>query len=156
MFWDAIWSISQSLAPWLFLGTAVTGLLHIFLPPNFLKKHLTGQRSVIKAVTFGVPMPLCSCGVIPAGLGLKKEGASDGAAIGFLISTPQTGVDSIMVSASFLGWPFAVFKVLSAFVTGWIGGSLCNFGTKDSVVSSTANSSKPKATVRDSSRQSCP
>jgi uncharacterized membrane protein YraQ (UPF0718 family)/copper chaperone CopZ len=69
-------------------------------------------------------MPLCSCGVIPAGLGLKKQGASDGAAVGFLISTPQTGVDSLLVSASFLGWPFAAFKVFSAVVTGLAGGLL--------------------------------
>jgi uncharacterized protein len=62
--------------------------------------------------------------VIPAGIGLKKDGASNGAAIGFLISTPQTGVDSILVSASFLGWPFALFKVLSAAVTGIVGGLL--------------------------------
>jgi uncharacterized membrane protein YraQ (UPF0718 family)/copper chaperone CopZ len=70
----------------------------------------------------GVPMPLCSCGVIPAGIGLREDGASRGSAIGFLISTPQTGVDSILVSASFLGWPFALFKVGSAALTGFIGG----------------------------------
>jgi hypothetical protein len=71
----------------------------------------------------GVPLPLCSCGVIPAGLGLKKDGASDGAAIGFLISTPQTGVDSLLVSASFLGWPFTIFKCVSALVMGLAGGA---------------------------------
>ena len=79
---------------------------------------------MLKAVGIGVPLPLCSCGVIPAGLGLKKDGASDGACIAFLISTPQTGVDSILVSGSFLGWPFAVFKVLVAAVTGVVGGWL--------------------------------
>ena len=121
-----LWQISLSLAPWLVVGMAITGLLHSVLPPNFLKNHLTGKGSVLKAVILGVPMPLCSCGVIPAGLGLKKDGASDGAALGFLISTPQTGVDSIMVSASFLGWPFALFKVVSAFVTGLVGGLLAN------------------------------
>jgi uncharacterized membrane protein YraQ (UPF0718 family)/copper chaperone CopZ len=79
---------------------------------------------VLQAVGLGVPLPLCSCGVIPAGLGLKKDGASDGACIAFLISTPQTGVDSILVSGSFLGWPFALFKVLAAAVTGLVGGWL--------------------------------
>jgi uncharacterized membrane protein YraQ (UPF0718 family) len=69
-----------------------------------------------------VPLPLCSYGVIPAALGLRRDGAGKGAAIGFLISTPQTGVDSILVSASFLGLPFALFKVLSAFVMGIVGG----------------------------------
>ena len=147
--WNAVWSISESLAPWLFLGTAVTGLLHVYLPSNFLRKHLTGQRSVLKAVAFGVPMPLCSCGVIPTGLGLKKEGASDGAAIGFLISTPQTGIDSIMVSASFLGWPFAIFKVLSAFITGWIGGALSNYGDTDAKTQSSSAGTETKVTIRD-------
>jgi uncharacterized membrane protein YraQ (UPF0718 family)/copper chaperone CopZ len=78
---------------------------------------------VAKAVALGVPLPLCSCGVIPTGLGLKKDGASDGAAVGFLISTPQTGVDSLLVSASFLGWPFTIFKWASALIMGLVGGA---------------------------------
>lgn len=79
-----------------------------------------------KAVLVGVPLPLCSCGVIPAGLGLHKDGAGKGATVGFLISTPQTGIDSILVSASFLGWPFALLKVAAAFVTGILGGTAAN------------------------------
>ena len=94
-------------------------------------------------------MPLCSCGVIPTGLGLKKEGASDGAAIGFLISTPQTGVDSIMVSASFLGWPFAIFKVLSAFITGWVGGAVSNYDATKPEPSSHQITSEAKRTIRE-------
>ena len=119
---EAIWNITIELAPWLFLGTAIAALLHGLLPADFVHRHLHGRGSVAKAVLLGVPLPLCSCGVIPAGLGLKKDGASNGASIGFLISTPQTGVDSILVSASMLGWPFALFKVLSATVTGLVGG----------------------------------
>jgi uncharacterized membrane protein YraQ (UPF0718 family)/copper chaperone CopZ len=114
------------LAPWLLLGTFIASLLHGLLPHDFVKRHLRGRGSVAKAVALGVPLPLCSCGVIPAGLGLKKDGASNGASVGFLISTPQTGVDSILVSASFLGWPFALFKVLSATVTGLVGGFLAD------------------------------
>jgi uncharacterized membrane protein YraQ (UPF0718 family)/copper chaperone CopZ len=79
-------------------------------------------------------MPLCSCGVIPAAIGLKKEGASDGASTGFLISTPQTGIDSIFVSATFLGWPFAIFKVISAFITGILGGIAVNMASENSPV----------------------
>jgi len=78
----------------------------------------------VKSVLLGVPLPLCSCGVIPAGIGLKNDGASDGAAVGFLISTPQTGIDSVLVSASFFGWPFAIFKMFAAAVTGIVGGWL--------------------------------
>ncbi len=128
-----IWQVILELAPWLFLGAGVAGILHVFVPSNFISKHLgaNNRSSVIKAVLFGVPMPLCSCGVIPAAIGLKKDGASDGASTGFLISTPQTGVDSILVSGSFLGWPFAIFKVFAAFTTGIIGGFLVN--RKDSL-----------------------
>lgn len=110
------------LAPWLLLGAAVGGLLHVLLPPGLLKGHLRGAWGVVKAVALGVPMPLCSCGVIPVGVSLKRSGASGGSVVGFLISTPQTGVDSILVAASLLGWPFALFKVAAAAVTGVVGG----------------------------------
>ena len=122
------WAILLALAPWLLLGMLIAGLLHILLPEGFIKRHLGARRfaSVFKAVAVGIPMPLCSCGVIPAALGLKKDGASNGAATGFLISTPQTGVDSILVSATFLGWPFALFKVLSALFSGLCGGIIVN------------------------------
>jgi hypothetical protein len=119
----AIWQVWLQLSPWLLLGAAAAGLLHVLLPRDFARRQFRGLSGVTKAVALGVPLPLCSCGVIPAGLGLKKDGASDGAAVGFLISTPQTGVDSLLVSASFLGWPFTIFKCVSALVMGLIGGA---------------------------------
>ena len=122
--WAALWSVLLELAPWLLFGMLFAGLLHGFVPAGFVRRQLRGTSGVFKAVLLGVPLPLCSCGVIPAGLGLKKDGASDGASVGFLISTPQTGVDSILVSASFLGWPFAIFKMIAAGVTGVLGGLL--------------------------------
>jgi len=123
-FFISTWDILLALAPWLLLGAFVAGVLHVLLPADFLRKQLTGRAGVLKAVGLGVPLPLCSCGVIPVGLQLKKSGASNGAIVAFLISTPQTGADSILVSASMLGWPFAIFKVLSAAVTGIVGGWL--------------------------------
>jgi uncharacterized membrane protein YraQ (UPF0718 family)/copper chaperone CopZ len=129
-----MWEVMLSLAPWMLLGMVFAGLLHIVLPRGFVRRQLGGWGGVPKSVALGVPLPLCSCGVIPAGLGLRRDGASDGAAVGFLISTPQTGVDSVLVSASFLGWPFAIFKVLSAAVTGIAGGFLTDVlgGSKES------------------------
>ena len=117
------------LAPWLLLGMLISGVLHVWLPKDFIKRRFQGFGGVVKSVLLGVPLPLCSCGVIPAGIGLKNDGASDGSAVGFLISTPQTGVDSILVSASFFGWPFAIFKMLAAAVTGLIGGWLTEVTT---------------------------
>ena len=123
-FLNNVWIVLSELAFWLLIGCFVSGVLHVLVSDNWLKKHLGGGGvgSVCKAVFVGVPMPLCSCGVIPAALGLKKQGAGNGASMGFLISTPQTGVDSIFVSASMLSWPFAIFKLVSAFLLGVIGG----------------------------------
>lgn len=119
---DAMWQVWLQLSPWLLLGALAAGALHVLLPRDFAHRQFRGVPGVAKAVALGVPLPLCSCGVIPAGLGLKKDGASDGAAVGFLISTPQTGVDSLLVSASFLGWPFTIYKWVSALVMGLAGG----------------------------------
>lgn len=124
MILSAVIDVWLDLAPWFLLGMVVAGVLHGFVPPTLLKRAMGGILGPVKAVALGVPLPLCSCGVIPAAVGLKKDGASNGSAIAFVISTPQTGVDSILVSASFLGWPFAVFKVVSAALTGVLGGVL--------------------------------
>jgi len=121
-FLQATWSVLAELAPWLLFGALLAALLHVLLPRNLIRRQLSGYGGAVKAVVLGVPLPLCSCGVIPAGIGLKRTGASNGSAMGFLISTPQTGVDSILVSATFLGWPFALFKVAAAAVTGIAGG----------------------------------
>ncbi|HRE90112.1 MAG TPA: permease [Myxococcota bacterium] len=123
-FFSHLWNTTAELAPWLLLGLAIAGLFHAVLPAGLVARSLRGKAGVFKAVGIGVPLPLCSCGVIPAGIGLKKDGASSGAAVGFLIATPQTGVDSILVSASMLGWPFALVKVGAALVTGLVGGLL--------------------------------
>ncbi len=128
-FIENIWHVTTSVSFWLLAGLAVAGIMHLIVPDDFIKRHLgskNGFFSVLKAVSLGVPIPLCSCGVIPAALGIKKQGASDGAAVGFLIATPQTGVDSIMLSASMLGLPFAIFKVFSAFIVGLAGGCIAS------------------------------
>jgi len=125
------WRVLLELAPSLLLGLLIAGLLHVFLPADWIRRRLArrGFGSVLRAVLIGVPLPLCSCGVVPAAIALRRDGASAGAATGFLIATPQTGVDSILVSASFLGWPFALFKIVAAFVTGLVGGVLVDATT---------------------------
>jgi hypothetical protein len=122
-FLHELWSVVLALGPWMLLGAAIAGVLHVVLPADFARRRLRGPGGVVTAVAIGVPLPLCSCGVIPAALGLRKDGASRGAAIGFLVSTPQTGVDSILVSGTMLGWPFALWKVGSALVTGLVAGA---------------------------------
>jgi uncharacterized membrane protein YraQ (UPF0718 family)/copper chaperone CopZ len=128
-----VWQIMLDLSPSLLLGLLIAGLMHAYLPKGFVHRGLNrpDMSSVVRASLIGVPLPLCSCGVIPTAIGLKNEGASKGATTAFMISTPQTGVDSILVSAAFLGWPFAVFKLVAAFVTGLIGGGLVNRWVRD-------------------------
>jgi uncharacterized membrane protein YraQ (UPF0718 family)/copper chaperone CopZ len=149
-----VWNTTEALGFWLLIGLLIAGLIHVFVPDNFIVKHLGHKRGILavfKAVVLGVPMPLCSCGVIPAALGIKKQGAGDGAAMGFLISTPQTGVDSIMVSASLLGFPFALFKLASAFIIGLLGGIIAYFWGRDDVSSEQCDDklNVPKRTLVD-------
>ena len=140
---QALWGIILELSPPLLGGLIFAGLIHLIIPAGFIHKTLSkrGFGSVFKSVMVGVPMPLCSCGVVPTALGLRKEGASNGATTAFLISTPQTGVDSILVSANFLGWPFAIFKVVSAFVTGMLGGLIAEYADEPSKIAEQHNDS---------------
>jgi uncharacterized membrane protein YraQ (UPF0718 family)/copper chaperone CopZ len=98
-----------------------------------VEKHLGGGgiMASIKAAAIGVPIPLCSCGVIPVAVSLRKHGAGKGASISFLASTPQTGVDSILVTYGLLGPVFAIFRALAAFVSGVLCGAAVNFLDKN-------------------------
>lgn len=112
------------MAPYLLLGFLVAGLLYAFVPGEFYRKHLSqpGAWAIIKAALIGVPLPLCSCGVLPTAVSLRRNGASRGAATSFLIATPQTGVDSIAATYSLLGPAFAIIRPVAALVTAFIGG----------------------------------
>lgn len=116
------------MAPYLLLGFAVAGVLYAFVPGAFYRRHLSrpGLGSVIKAALVGVPLPLCSCGVLPTAVSLRRNGASRGAATSFLIATPQTGVDSIAATYSLLGPAFAVIRPVAALLTAVVGGALVN------------------------------
>lgn len=121
-------NLLNEMSPYLLLGFLIAGILHEFVPQKIYSKQLSkgNFRSVLLAALFGVPLPLCSCGVIPTAMSLRREGASIGATTSFLISTPQTGVDSIIATASVLGIPFAVTRPLVAFITAIIGGCIVN------------------------------
>ncbi len=123
---QAIWDILLEASPYVLLGFFVAGLLKGFLPKDMIGRHLGHGRflPVIKAALFGVPLPLCSCGVIPAAAGLRQQGASRGATTSFLISTPETGVDSIAVSFALLDPITAVIRPVAAFFTAIVTGSV--------------------------------
>ena len=100
------------MSPYLLFGFLVAGILSVCISPEWVERHLGGRGiwPLLKASLFGVPLPLCSCGVIPVSMSLHKHGASKGATVSFLLSTPQTGVDSIFVTLSLLGPLFAIFS----------------------------------------------
>lgn len=116
------------MAPYLLLGFFLAGVLHVIIPRDRMIKYLgkSNFSSVFLGTVVGIPLPLCSCGVIPTGISLYKDGASKGATNSFLISTPQTGVDSVLVTYSMLGLPFAIIRPIAAFISGIVGGVITN------------------------------
>ncbi|KGJ96418.1 SO_0444 family Cu/Zn efflux transporter [Colwellia psychrerythraea] len=120
------WDLFVLSAPWLMLGLLIAGIINVYLPKEFLNKHLgsDGLYTTIKAAIIGAPMPLCSCGVIPAALGLRRSGASKSATTAFLVSTPETGVDSISVSYVLLGPFMAIIRPIAAITSAIVAGVL--------------------------------
>lgn len=121
------------MAPYLLLGFLIAGVLHAFVPRTVYARYLARNdfRSVLLAALFGIPLPLCSCGVIPTAMSMRREGASRAATVSFLIATPQTGVDSIAATASLMGLPFALLRPIAALVTALVGGSIVGMATDD-------------------------
>ena len=131
-FWQFVMLFSE-MAPFLLLGFLLAGILHVWVPNHLYVPKISKPnfKSVLWSALFGVPLPICSCGVIPTSIALRREGASKGASVSFLISTPATGVDSILATYSLLGGPFAVLRPIAAFVTAMLGGVFTNLVTKN-------------------------
>lgn len=121
-------ALINEMSPYLLLGFFLAGLMHAFIPNRYYKTYLGDNsfRSVLYATLFGIPLPLCSCGVIPTAMSLRKEGASKGATTAFLIATPQTGIDSIIATYSLMGLPFALVRPVAALFTAIFGGTMAN------------------------------
>ncbi|MBO7432005.1 MAG: permease [Elusimicrobia bacterium] len=128
-----IFSIFNEMSFYLLLGFLFAGILHVLVPQQLFSKYLSKNNwvSVLYATLFGIPLPLCSCGVIPTAMALHKEGASKGSVISFLIATPQTGVDSIIATYSLLGLPFAIIRPIAAFFTSIFAGLVTNVFTSN-------------------------
>ncbi len=116
----SFWTLTAEMAPYLILGFFIAGLLHVFLPKDWVLTWLSKGRfrSVLVAALMGVPLPLCSCGVIPVADQLHRDGANKGATLSFLASTPSTGVDSIFSTWAMLGLPFTLIRTIHAFLAG--------------------------------------
>jgi uncharacterized protein len=127
-----IWTMTTQLAPWLLLGFALAGLISLFIRRSLVTRVLgkPGIGSIVKATLIGVPMPLCSCGVIPVAAAIREKGAGKGATAAFLASTPETGVDSFVATWGMLGPVMACVRVVVAFFTGILSGTLVQFVTR--------------------------
>tara|TARA_B100001175_G_scaffold314681_1_gene324534 strand:- start:546 stop:1811 length:1266 start_codon:yes stop_codon:yes gene_type:complete len=128
LFIKEMWNLCIEMAPYLLLGMLVSGLISIFIDSSFIYKHIGGKNigSILKSTIFGIPLPLCSCGVIPVAATLRESGASKGSTVSFLVSTPQTGVDSIFLTYGMLGPVFALFRPLAALFSGIFSGIVIN------------------------------
>lgn len=134
---ENIMILSNAMSIYILLGLLLAGVLKQLIPDDFISSQLGANKisSVIKATIFGIPMPVCSCSVIPLAKSLQKEGASKGAVQSFLIATPITGADSIMATYSFFGWIFTIYRVITAIVIAIITGIVQNYvDKKDKVI----------------------
>lgn len=121
-FLENFWTLSLMLGFYVILGLVFVAVAHFYISSEWIKKHLNGKSSAIKGAIYGIPLPLCSCGVIPLALSLKEKGASKKAVTSFFITTPMTGVDSIIATYGVFGLPMAVLRVISSFLSGIIAG----------------------------------
>ena len=147
-------ALVAEMIPYLLLGFLFAGLLHVLVPHKFYQKYLSQNnfRSVLLASLFGIPLPLCSCGVIPTAMSLRKEGGSKAATTAFLCATPQTGVDSILATFSVFGLAFAIIRPAAALVSALlIGGIICiveNAGKKKENVAITDEPKTENASMK--------
>lgn len=147
----AIYEVYLDIAPFLLIGLTFAGILHIFIGTELITRYLgkRGLWSSVKAALLGVPLPLCSCGVIPTAFQLKKSGASSGATLSFLISTPQTGADNIIPTYAMLGPIFAIFKPIYALFSGIIGGIVTDLlKVEDGIALSTSTCSSSSCSCK--------
>ena len=135
-------NILNEMSPYILFGFLIAGILHAFVSPEGMSRHLSGHgwKPVVKAALFGIPLPLCSCGVLPTAVALRNQGASKGATTSFLIATPQTGVDSIAATYALLGLPFAIMRPLGALTGALFGGLAVNSSDRRTSASETAAS----------------
>lgn len=141
-FFSELWMILSESSVWLIFGFLLAGVVHVLVPREWMLKHLGGKGilPILKASLLGIPLPLCSCSVIPVAAGLRKQGASKGASAAFAISTPQTGEESIPLTWALFGPVFALARPVIAVVTGLIAGVLIDLTHRNEDVESVEDS----------------
>ena len=119
-----IWQVTLEAAPWLLLGLLAAGIIKAWMPQRWIARAMGGRGigAVLRAAVIGIPLPLCSCGVLPTAIGLRRQGASRSATTAFLISTPEIGLDSFALSYALLGPFMAIARPISAFISALFTG----------------------------------
>lgn len=128
------WLLTMEMAPYLLFGFLMAGVLRAFFTESWVRQHLgrKGFYQICKSVVIGIPLPLCSCGVIPVAAGIRRSGGQRGAVAAFTASTPQTGIDSIAATVGMLGWTFTAIRLVIAFANGLVAGLVVErWGGKD-------------------------
>ncbi|MEJ2543105.1 MAG: permease [Calditrichaceae bacterium] len=140
-FFEEIIYFFNEMSIYLVFGFIVAAALHVLFPDSIVRKHLSKGSfgSVLKSTLFGIPLPLCSCGVVPVATSLRRSRASKGSVVSFLISTPQVGADSFMITYSLIGWVFAIFRIIASLITAFFAGILINIFDKENIDRSEKN-----------------
>ncbi len=140
LFYCGIWEIFQLLAPFMLIGLLLAGMLHILIPRHLIQRLMGGRGllSVITSAAIGIPLPICSCAVVPVSIELRRKGASKPSIMSFLITTPESGSDSILITWGLLGPFMAIARPIASFFSALLAGFfaivlLNNSDEKDSV-----------------------
>ena len=147
------WSYLISAAPFLMLGLFLSGLIHVFISTDRIKKSLGGKgfSGIFKSSLYGIPLPLCSCAVIPTAATLKKSGASNSATSSFLISTPESGIDSIAMTYGMMDLPMTIIRPIAAFLSAFFAGTMqLMFNNEDILIEEEQKSCCKKNSSNDS------
>lgn len=147
----------NEMSPYILLGFLIAGVMHAFIPQQTFARHLsgTGFKSVVKSALIGIPLPLCSCGVLPTAIAMRRNGASRAASTAFLVATPQTGIDSIAATWSLLGPAFALIRPIAALVTAILGGVAVGKTEKEDVAGVPAAEKEAEAPDEKSWKEKC-
>jgi len=119
-----IWYVFREASLYVLFGFLVAAMIQASVAAGRVSAVL-GQgrwRSILLASLIGIPLPLCSCSVLPTALALRQKGARRGATMAFLISTPETGVDSIVLTYGLMDPLMTIFRPLSAMFTATVAG----------------------------------
>ncbi len=148
-FLENCWLLLESIAPYILVGIFLAALMKLFLKDEWIKRQIGGKdiKSLLKAILLGIPLPLCSCSVIPFATALRKSGASKASTMGFLIATPITGLDSIVATYGVFGWFFTLYRVITSVLIAILAGILSLLFDREDSKSEKSEPLKPKVSA---------